>query len=168
MILKGDGFEIRPLTACKLDAAVQVYRQAGDDDRQEPERRITGLDVLDDIDLSRREGGLLCGIYDANDEMAGVVDFIPADFGGRSDSACIRSLKIAGPYRSRGLGGKTLSLLEGELKKDPHIRFLWAGFKEDCPSQQAFATRHGFRAATREDLQMISNPIGVTMVKELA
>lgn len=167
MILKGDGFEIRPLTACKLDAAVQVYRQAGGDDRRDPQRKITGLDVLEDIDLSRQEGGLVCGIYDTNDEMVGVVEFVPADFGGRSDSACIRSFKVAGPYRSRGLGVKVLKLLEGEFKKDARVRLLWAGFDENCPTQQAFAARHGFRAATQEDLLKLSNPGRVTMVKEL-
>ena len=167
MILKGDGFEIRPLTACKLDAAVQVYRQSNEGTRRDPQQRISGQNVLEDMTLSRQDGGIFCGIYDQEDELAGVLDFVPANFAGRSDNACIRSLKIAAPYRNRGLGGRAIDRLEEELRKDIHLKYLWACFPENCSTWQEFAARHGFRQAGKVERSQIESFVEVTWVKNL-
>lgn len=167
MILKGDGFEIRPLTACKLDAAVQVYRQSGEELDRNTGERVSGQTVLEDMTLSRQAGGIFCGIYDPQDELAGILDFVPAGFGDRVDSACVLALKIDAAYRGRGLGGKALDRLEEELRKDGRLKYLWACFPEGCPTWQGFAARHGFRRAGEAERLQFGSPAGVTMVKDL-
>ncbi|NPV75331.1 MAG: GNAT family N-acetyltransferase [Anaerolineae bacterium] len=138
MILKGEGFEIRPLTTCKLDAAAQVYRQADGG-------RVSSQTVLEDMTLSQQAGGVFCGIFDRQDELVGVLDFIPANYAGRAGDACIRALKIAAPYRGRGYASKAVKRLEEELRKDGQARRLWACFVGSCPTRRAFAMELGFR-----------------------
>ncbi|MCC6147708.1 MAG: hypothetical protein IT308_09095 [Anaerolineaceae bacterium] len=166
MILKGKDFEIRPLMACKLDSAVQVYRQSAEDGIADG--WISGQRVLMDMSNSRQTGGLFCGIFDDQDELVGLIDIVPANFAGQPENACIRMLKIAAPHRYRGFGGKAIDLVEAELRKDPAVTALYACFREDCPTWLGFAARHGFRPATQEERPALSLLLPVTMVKQLS
>jgi len=165
VILKGKDFEIRPLTACKLDSAVQVYRHSGEGYRA---GSVTGQTVLEDMDLSRAEGGIFCGIYNQEDDLVGVVDFVPAGFSGLPDSACVRSLKISAEFQGKGWAGKTLERLEEELKKDGSLKWIWSCFRDDCPDWKEFSTRHGYRLVDEEERSRFHLPEDVAWVKILA
>lgn len=158
--MKGEGFEIRPLTACKLDAAVQVYRQSGGG-------QVSGQTVLEDMTSSSQSGGAFCGIYDLQDELVGVIDFVPANYTGKAEDACIRALKIAAPFRGRGYGSKAITRLVEELRKNGQIRRVWACFVGGCPTRQDFALRLGFHPPDETTGQHPEGSDGVILVKDL-
>lgn len=166
MILRGEGFEIRPLTACKLDAAVQVYRQSTGENPL-TSRQITGQTVLEEMSQSRQAGGIYYGIFDQQDELVGTLDFIPANYAGRPEDACICTLKIAAPFRGRGYASRVIKHLEEELRKDGQIRRLWACFVEGCPTRREFAIRLGFRPVDEATAQCPESFSGDALVKNL-
>ncbi len=102
-------FHIRPITADELDAVLEVYRQCEDFLALGPVPVASTAMVLQDIEISRREGGIFCGIYDAaNGKMIGVVDYVPHGFEGDPHLAHLSLLMMLRPSAS-GEWGKLSS-----------------------------------------------------------
>src|SRR5512137_1136074 len=96
--------EIRPVTRDDLDAILDVYRQCEDFLALGPVATASMDMVLKDLELSRNEGGIFCGIYNESGKMIGVFDYVPHDYQGDPHAAYLELLMIAAPFRSHGVG----------------------------------------------------------------
>ncbi len=85
MRIQGPRVEIRPVGEDELDAVLGVYRQCEDFLALGPQPHASMEMVLDDVSHSRDEGGLFCGIFDAEGKMIGIVDFVPGMYRGRPE-----------------------------------------------------------------------------------
>ena len=71
-----------------------------------------------DLDHSREEGCIFCGIYDrVTGEMMGIVDFMTTGFEGDPALAFLSLLMIAAPFRGQGLGEAVVQAVEDEIRR---------------------------------------------------
>lgn len=139
------GLQIRPIGEADLDAALAVYRQCEDFLALGPVPHASPGMVQADLELSRRQGGLFCGVYDGHGTMVGVVDFVPNGFEGNPQHAFLSLLMIAAPYRDQGLGRVVVEWVEGEIRANPAVRAILAGVQVNNPAAIRFWQRMGYR-----------------------
>ncbi len=141
----GYGLRIRPISPDELGAVLQVYRQCEDFLALGPVATASAEMVQKDIELSRGEGGLFCGIYKADGEMIGVLDFVPRGWQGDPSAAFLELLMIAAPHRKRGIGHAVVDAFENEIRKDPAVRNIFSGVQVNNPDAVRFWQREGYR-----------------------
>jgi ribosomal protein S18 acetylase RimI-like enzyme len=139
-------FHIRPITPDALDAVLAVYRQCEDFLALGPAPVASLEMVLQDLEISRCEGGVFCGIYDATaGQMLGVVDYVLRNFEGNPHHAFLSLLMIAAPYRGRGVGQAVVTMVEREIRKDAQVTAILAGVQVNNPQAVRFWQKHGYR-----------------------
>ena len=139
-------FHIRPTTRDELDAVLDVYRQCEDFLALGPVPVASMEMVLQDLEISRQEGGILCGIYDATDgTMIGVVDYVPRNFEGNPHHAFLSLLMIAMPYRQHGVGKAVVEAIEYEIRKDARVMAILSGVQVNNPQAEQFWQKRGYR-----------------------
>lgn len=153
MLIHNSSFEVRNVTENDLEAVLEVYRQSEDFLALGPEPKASMSMVQKDLEISRREGGCFCGIYQADGKMVGVVDFVPKDFEGEDGVAFISLLMIAAPFRSRGLGAKIVELIEGEMTKDSRLITIRAAVQTNNSRALRFWHRNGYRIIGSPELR---------------
>ncbi len=145
MITRYDSLEIRPIAQDDLNAVLEVYRQCEDFLALGPVSTASLEMVLKDIEISRQEGGVFCGIYTADGKMIGIVDYVPSNFEGDSHAAFLSLLMIAAPFRKQGIGTAVVAAVENEIRKDKEIRTILSGVQVNNPEAIKFWQRHGYR-----------------------
>ncbi len=139
-------FHIRPIRSDELDAVLEVYRQCEDFLALGPVPVASMAMVLQDIEISQREGGVFCGIYDAvNGKMIGVVDYVPCGFEGDPHQAYLSLLMIAAPFRQRGVGQVVVEAIEQEIRKAPQVTAILSGVQVNNPQAIQFWQKRGYR-----------------------
>ncbi len=150
--------KIRPITGNDLDAVLQVYRQCEDFLALGPVA-IASMDmVLKDIELSKNEGGIFCGIFDTDNSMIGVVDYVPDHYRGNPAHAFLELLMIAAPHRAMGLGARVVRMIEARIRKNPAVTAILSGVQVNNPAAIRFWQRHGYRIVSEPRL----HPDGTT------
>ncbi len=139
------GLEIRPISPDELEAVLDVYKQCEDFLALGPVATASMEMVLKDIELSRGEGGLFCGIYAVDGEMIGVLDYVPSGYQGDASTAFLELLMIAAPHRRRGIGHAVAEALEDQVSKDAAVRRILAGVQVNNPDAVRFWQREGYR-----------------------
>lgn len=145
LTLRASEFEIRPVTTSELPQVLKVYRQCEDFLALGPVPQASMQMVLADLKLSQDEGGVFCGIYRADGEMLGVVDFVPSGFEGVHEHAYLSLLMIGQPFRRDGLGTAVVDCIEDEIKKDPAVTTVRAGVQVNNPHAIRFWQGKGYR-----------------------
>jgi ribosomal protein S18 acetylase RimI-like enzyme len=138
-------FSIRPIRQDDLGAVLEVYRQCEDFLSLGPVATASMEMVLKDIELSQSQGGIFCGIYHAEGEMIGVVDFVLKDFEGDPQAAYLSLLMIAKPYRGQGLGKAVAQVVENEIRKESKVTKIMAGVQVNNPNALRFWQRQGYQ-----------------------
>lgn len=151
--LRGHSFQIRPLADCDLDDILAVYRQCADFLALGPQPTATPDMVRQDLARSAAEGGVFCGIYAADGQPIGVVDFVPRRAGGRPEHAFFSLLMIAAPHRRQGIGREVVALIEGEAKRDPGVTAILTAVQLNNPAAIRFWHRSGYEIAGGPALQ---------------
>ena len=123
-------FEIRPITPDDFTAVLSVYQACEDFLAMGPEPTASMKMVIDDVDLSRREGGVFCGIYRTETQVIGVVDYVPARADGNSELAFLSLLLIAPPFRQLGIGNAVVEAIESEIRTNLQIKAILSLFKD--------------------------------------
>ncbi|MBN2390886.1 MAG: GNAT family N-acetyltransferase [Anaerolineae bacterium] len=142
---RDDRFYIRPITPDELDAILDVYRQCEDFLALGPVPTASMEMVLQDLEISRHESGIFCGIYDAaNAKMIGVVDYVPRNFEGDSRLAHLSLLMIAVPFRQQGVGKTVVEAIEAEIGKDPLVTTILSGVQVNNPQAIQFWHKRGY------------------------
>jgi RimJ/RimL family protein N-acetyltransferase len=145
MIISGEGFEIRPAGEEALEEILAVYRQCEDFLALGPVAQASEKMVLADLELSKREGGIFCGIYDRiSGVMVGVFDFVLDYYRGKAGEAYLELLMISAPYRSSGLGAKAVRAVEEYLCRSSQVHSIWAGVQVNNPQAIRFWQRMGY------------------------
>ena len=137
--------EIRPVTQDDLDAVLEVYRQCEDFLALGPVPTASMEMVLKDLEISQEYGGIFCGIFAADGEMIGVLDYVPRNFKGDPHTAFLSLLMIAAPFRGHGVGKAVVEAFEYEIKKDQNVRTILSGVQVNNPRAVQFWQRNGYR-----------------------
>jgi ribosomal protein S18 acetylase RimI-like enzyme len=146
LVTRDNRLYIRPITRDELDTILDVYRQCEDFLALGPVPTASMEMVLQDIEISRREGGIFCGIYDATDgKMIGVVDYVPGNFEGDPHQAFLSLLMIAAPFRQQGVGKAVVEAIEDEIKTDAQVTAILAGVQVNNPQAARFWQKRGYR-----------------------
>lgn len=140
-------FQIIPLTLSDAPRVLTVYCQCEDFLGLGPVAMASLEMVQADMRHAQNEGSHYCGIVLDNhpDDLAGVLDYLPAGFEGDPHTAFLELLMIAAPYRNAGLGAAVVAWLEERLRANPEIHFLGSGVQVNNPGGIRFWQRMGFR-----------------------
>jgi ribosomal protein S18 acetylase RimI-like enzyme len=144
--------EIREISHDDLDAVLNVYRHCEDFLALGPVATASLEMVLKDIEISREEGGIFCGIFTADGKMIGVVDYVPSHYRGDPQSAYLSLLMITKPYRSQGIGKAIVEVIEHEIKEDAQVKTILAGVQANNPQAVKFWQTRGYRIVSGPDL----------------
>jgi ribosomal protein S18 acetylase RimI-like enzyme len=153
ILIKGRSLTLRTVTPNDTEAILGVYRASEDFLALGPVPKASLEMILEDLEISRQEGGCFCGIYGPTGNMLGVVDFVPGGFEGKTDAAFLSLLMIAAPYRNQGTGNKTINLIEKEIIKDKHITEIRSAVQVNNPAAIRFWQKNGYRIVSGPELQ---------------
>jgi ribosomal protein S18 acetylase RimI-like enzyme len=150
--LPGQGLEIYPIAQDDLDPVFDVYRQCEDFLALGPRPAASMEMVLKDIEISKEEGGLFCGIFSTDGKMIGIIDFVPNNYRGEPSISYLELLMIAAPYRNKGLGRAIVEAVEHEIRKDASVSTILAGVQVNNPQAIRFWQRNGYHIISGPDL----------------
>lgn len=137
--------EIRPIVPDELDSILHVYEQCEDFLALGPVSTASMDMVLKDLEISKAEGGIFCGIYGTGGHMIGVIDYVPSNYQGDEHAAYLSLLMIAAPFRSQGIGKAVVESIEREIQKEPAIQIILAGVQVNNRQAVKFWQRNGYR-----------------------
>jgi ribosomal protein S18 acetylase RimI-like enzyme len=137
--------EIRPITEDDLETVLEVYRQCEDFLALGPVPAASMEMVLKDIEISKGEGGIYCGIFKAAGEMIGILDYVPGNYQGDTHNAYLSLLMLAAPFRNHGMGKAVVEAFETEIRKDEQVKIILAGVQVNNPQAVRFWQRQGYR-----------------------
>lgn len=144
--------EIHPIAPNELDAVLNVYRQCEDFLALGPVPTASMEMVLKDLEISKDEGGIFCGIYKDDGSMIGIMDYVPSNFQGDLHAGYLSLLMIAAPYRSHGIGKVVVKAVEQEMQRDPQIHTILAGVQVNNPQAVKFWQQNGYRIVSGPEL----------------
>lgn len=136
---------IRPLRPDEYDQVLEVYRQCEDFLALGPVPHASMEMVLKDLEISREAGGIFCGIFNDEQKMIGVVDYIPQNFEGYPNHAFIELLMIAKSERGKGIGKAVVQQVEATILQDQHIDEILSGVQVNNPRAIKFWREAGYR-----------------------
>ena len=139
-----DSLEIRPITEHDLEKVLQVYRQNEDFLALGPAPKASMAMVLRDIEASRHDKGVFCGVYVSDGSLIGVVDFVPGDFEGTIHVAFISLLMIAAPWRRQGIGTRVLDLVESKIRMTGRVSEIRTTVQLNNPAAFRFWQRNHY------------------------
>ncbi len=151
MTHQNPSFEIRPVTLDELNAVLKVYQQCEDFLALGPVSTASMEMVLADLEISKREEGVFCGIYTADEGMIGIVDYVPCNWEGDPQVAFLSLLMIGAPFRGQGIGAAVVEALENKIRRDAHVTAIASGVQVNNPQAIKFWQRQGY--------QIVSGPI---------
>ena len=137
--------KIRPITPDDMESVLEVYRLCEDFLALCPVPTASMEMVLKDIEISKREGGIYCGIFDAAGEMIGILDYVPGNYHGDLHNAYLSLLMLAAPFRNQGIGKAVVEASEEEVRKDEGVKTILAGVQVNNPKAVRFWQRQGYR-----------------------
>lgn len=156
--IQNESFVIRQVTGTPVELAqiLDVYRQCEDFLSLGPVSQASLAMVEADLDLSHREGGVFCGIFEpSGKDMLGIVDFVPFGYEGDPGLAFLSLLMIAAPFRGHGLGEAVVQAVEERIIQNTRIKAIRSGVQVNNPSAIRFWQRMGYEiissAQTMED-----------------
>jgi RimJ/RimL family protein N-acetyltransferase len=109
--------------------------------------------VLKDLQNSHENGGLFHGIFDLENRMIGVVDYLPSGLEGNPEQAFIELLMIAAPYRSKGIGTEIVQLVEDLICEDAAITEIRGTVQSNNPNAVRFWKRIDYEIISGPELQ---------------
>lgn len=137
-------FVLRPLDERSLPELLNLYRECEDFLALGPVPQASEQMVLADLAQSQAEGSCFCGIL-VDDFLAGVVDYLPEGYEGRSGTGYISLLMIASGWRGSGLGRRVAREIEGRILAIPAVRDIMVSVQSNNPRAIAFWENLGYR-----------------------
>jgi len=150
--VKDQFLEIRPVIQDNLDEVLDVYKLCEDFLALGPVATASMEMVLKDIEISKNEGGIFCGIYTADGKMIGVVDYVPNNYQGDPQAAFLSLLMIGVPFRNQGVGKAVVDAVENEIRKDAQITVILSGVQVNNPQAMRFWQRSGYHIVSEPKL----------------
>lgn len=145
IVIPAYSLEIRRIDEQDLESVLEVYRQCEDFLALGPVP-VSSLEMVQkDIEISREQGGVFCGIYNIDARMIGVIDYVPNNFEGDPQTAYLSLLMIVALFRKQGIGKAVVEAIENEIKKDVRMHTILSGVQVNNPQAIRFWRRHGYR-----------------------
>jgi ribosomal protein S18 acetylase RimI-like enzyme len=144
--------EIRPVTQADLDAVLEVYKRCEDFLALGPVATASMEMVLKDLEISKDEGGVFCGIYTMDGEMIGVVDYVPDHYQGDPQTAYLSLLMIDSSFRNQGVGKAIVEAVEDEIRKNSSITVILAGVQVNNTLAVRFWQSRGYAIVSEPKL----------------
>jgi ribosomal protein S18 acetylase RimI-like enzyme len=144
--------EIHPIAQDDLDAVLDVYKQCEDFLALGPRPTASMEMVLEDIEISKAEGGVFCGIYTTDGKMIGIVDYVPGNYRGERHTAFLELLMIAASFRKQGIGKAVVKAVEDEIRRDAKVETILSGVQVNNPQAVQFWQRNGYRIVSEPKL----------------
>jgi ribosomal protein S18 acetylase RimI-like enzyme len=144
--------EIYPVRQDETEAVLEVYRQCEDFLSLGPVASASMEMVLKDLEISKDEGGIFCGIHTSDGKMIGVLDYVPKNYQGNPEAAFLSLLMIAAPYRNQGIGQAVVEAFENEVLKEDRVRIIFSGVQVNNPEAIQFWQRNGYRIVSEPRL----------------
>lgn len=160
-------FEIHPVSPDELGDVLHVYRQCEDFLALGPVAAASMEMVLKDLEISREEQGIFCGIYSEGGAMIGIVDYAPRGFEGDPHAAFLSLLMIDSSFRNQGIGKAVVEAVEQEIRKDSSITALYSGVQVNNPMAVRFWERNGY-AIVSEPRLMPDQTTAVALRKDFS
>jgi ribosomal protein S18 acetylase RimI-like enzyme len=145
MVIRSCSFEIRPIVQDDLHSLLDVYRQCEDFLALGPVSTASMEMVINDLEISKNQGGTFCGIYAADGTLIGVVDYVPNNWEGDPHIASLSLLMIAAPFRGQGIGAAVVAAVEKEIRKDAQVTTIDSGVQVNNPQAIKFWQSHGYQ-----------------------
>lgn len=152
MFIQGEGFSIKDIDVNDINSILQVYKQCEDFLSSGPVSTASKQMVLDDLKLSKEEGGVFCGIY-IDDKMIGIVDFVLDNFEEKPNTAFISLLMISSCNRRKGTGKKVVKAVENEILKNSSIEAILSGVQVNNQPAIDFWAKMGYKITSGPELQ---------------
>ena len=152
VLIQDSKMEIRPVPQDDLGQVLEVYHHCEDFLALGPVATASMEMVLKDLELSKEEGGIFCGIYRADGKIIGVVDYVPNHYQGNPQAAYLSLLMIASPFRNQGIGKAVVEAVEHEIRKDARVTVIISGVQVNNPRAIKFWQRNGYRIASEPKL----------------
>ena len=146
--------EIHPIAPDELDAILEVYKRCEDFLALGPVATASMEMVLKDIEISKEEGGIFCGIYTADRKMIGVLDYVQEGYHRDAHAAYLSLLMIDSSYRNQGIGQAVVEAVENEIRKNSSIKVILAGVQVNNPQAVRFWQRYGYRIVSEPKLML--------------
>jgi len=144
MFFQCKSFKIASIAESQLSQVLSVYQQCEDFLALGPVSKASMDMVKADIDHSKEENGLFCGIFDLKDNLIGIIDFVPSMFEGKPENAFISLIMVAKPYRNKGLGRKVTEAVINKIKEDPQVRVVLSAVQTNNEQAIKFWESLGF------------------------
>ncbi|MGD9402170.1 MAG: GNAT family N-acetyltransferase [bacterium] len=141
---------IRPIGKDDADAVLKVYRQCEDFLASGPVPTASLDMVAADIERSRKSGGVFCGIYSADGEMIGIIDYVPGHFDGDPEVAFIALLMIAASQRNKGIGTAVVEAIERKITEGAPVSMILSGVQ--------VCNRHAIRFWQTQGYRIVGGP----------
>ena len=136
-----------------LSQVLKVYKQCEDFLALGPEPKATKTMVRNDIKHSKEEKGLYCGVFDLEDNMLGIVDFVPCACGGNNENAFISLIMISKSYRNKGLGTKIIKAVEKYIGNYPKNKAILSAVQTNNSKAIKFWESIGYRIIGEPELR---------------
>ena len=146
-------YQINPVTQDDVSSILEVYKQCEDFLALGPQPHASMEMVLADLDVSRMEGGVFCGIWDQGRTMIGVVDFIPESFQGNPHHAFLSLLMISKSYRKRGIGAEIATAIERKISKNTQVKCILSAVQSNNDLAIRFWQKMGYRIVSGPEPQ---------------
>ncbi len=139
-----DAFTLRPVGERDMDALLALYRQCEDFLALGPRPHVSVEMVRGDLALSAADGGVFCGIYAPDGELAGVMDFTPGGRRGNAQEAHIELLMLAPAYRGLRLGEAVVRAAEATIWQAAAVQAIAVEAQINNPRAIRFWQRMGY------------------------
>ena len=149
-------YQIKLVTKDDLHSVLEVYKQCKDFLALGPQPHASMEMVLADLDVSRMEGGVFCGIWDHNGKIIGIVDFVPEMFEGNPHHAFLSLLMISKPCRQKGIGAEIVTAIEHKISKNTQVKCILSAVQSNNDLAIRFWQKMGYRIVSGPELQQDS------------
>lgn len=156
-------YMVKPINSSDKKLILDVYTQCEDFLSLGPVPKASIHMVDADIQHSIKEKGIYCGIWNTEDTMVGIIDFIPETSKG---NACLSLLMISEKYRGKGIGVLVTSLLESYLKTNYRTEVIESGVQVNNIKGIQFWKKRGYNISENAR-DMGDGTIAYAMRKEL-
>ncbi len=144
--------DIRKISPDDYPAIHEVYRQCEDFLAPAPVAKAAADMVIADIQEAKAESGVYGGIFYDNN-LIGVVSYIPSHFEFRLLDAYILLLMIIPAYRRKGIGGEVLRQVEKEICTRARIRSILSSVQINNLNGLRFWEKHGYKIFSGPELR---------------
>jgi ribosomal protein S18 acetylase RimI-like enzyme len=135
---------IKRVDASQADCLLGVYRACEDFLALGPQSQASVEMVRADLEHSRIEGGVCCGVWNRQGELIGVVDYIASGFEGVAEQGFMSLLMLVPSHRAAGIGTEVVTAIERRLAENGIATVLSAVQTNNTPAIR-FWQKMGYR-----------------------